>query len=100
MSSRWSNGPGHHYPEHRHDFDKVLLAGSGSITFRLSERRESLELRAGDRLELPAGTLHGAEVGPLGVSCIEKHLPRGTLTDVRLHAGGAEASETATPRGA
>jgi mannose-6-phosphate isomerase class I len=30
-----------------------------------------LELKAGDRMVLPAGTVHGAEVGPRGCTCIE-----------------------------
>jgi hypothetical protein len=30
-------------------------------------------LNAGDRLELPAGTLHDAIVGPRGVVCLEAH---------------------------
>ena len=34
----------------------------------------------GDRLELPAGTLHEAVVGPAGVDCLEAHRPTGTLT--------------------
>ncbi|MDQ3493050.1 MAG: hypothetical protein M3452_07300 [Chloroflexota bacterium] len=100
MSGRWSNGPGDHYPAHRHDYDKVLVAESGSITFRLPERAESLELRAGDQLDLPAGTLHGADVGPSGVTCSETHLPRSTLREVHLHAGGVEVSETAMRQGA
>lgn len=100
MSGRWSNGPGDHYPAHRHDYDKVLVAESGSITFRLPERAESLELRAGDQLDLPAGTLHGADVGPGGVTCTESHRARGTLSEVRLHASAEVASETAMRRGA
>ncbi len=100
MSGHWSNGPGDHYPEHRHDYDKVLVAKSGSIIFRLSERDESIELQAGDQLDLPAGTLHGADVGPSGVTCSETHLARGTLKEVRLHAGGTDATETVTRPGA
>lgn len=100
MSGDWSNGPGDHYPEHRHDYDKVLVAKSGSITFRLSEWGGPVELRAGDRLDLPAGTLHGADVGPSGVTCSETHLRRDTLTEVRLHVAGMETSETAARHGA
>lgn len=100
MSGRWSNGPGNHYPEHRHDYDKVLVVESGSITLHLSEPEESFELRAGDRLDLPAGTLHGADVRPGGVTCRESHLARGALSEVRVDARGVAASETAMRRGA
>ncbi len=96
----WSNDPGDHYPEHRHDYDKIVVAASGSITFRLAERGESIELGTGDRLDLPAGTLHGAEVGPSGVSCRETHLEAGSLSEVRLHAGLLHRPETAARHGA
>jgi hypothetical protein len=34
---------------------------------------------AGDRLDLPAETLHAALVGDNGVTCFEAHLPAGSL---------------------
>lgn len=79
-ASSWANGPGDRYGEHRHDYDKVLVAASGSITFHLPELRRDVELRAGERLDLPAGTLHGATVGAHGVACLEAHLPAGSLS--------------------
>ncbi len=45
----------------------------GSITFGLPEAGRWLLLKAGDRLDLPAGTLHEARVGPQGVLCLEAH---------------------------
>lgn len=77
--SEWANGPADTYAEHRHGYDKVLVAASGSITFHLTELGRDVELRAGQRLEVPAGTLHGATVGSSGVRCLEAHLPRGAL---------------------
>lgn len=79
--SSWGNGPFERYAEHRHAYDKVLVAAAGAITFHLPELQRDLELAAGDRLDLPAGTLHGADVGPSGVTCLEAHLPAGTLAD-------------------
>ena len=67
------------YGEHRHAYDKVLVAAAGSITFHLPELRRDVTLVAGDRLDLPAQTLHGADVGPQGVTCLEAHLPAGSL---------------------
>ena len=78
-ASAWGNGPGDRYAPHRHDFDKVIVVAAGSITFELPEADRRIELRAGDRLGLPAGTLHGAQVGSAGVSCLEAHLPTGSL---------------------
>jgi quercetin dioxygenase-like cupin family protein len=88
VTSSWSNGPGDRYAAHRHDYDKVLVAASGSITFLLTELGQDVELRSGDRLELPAGTLHGALVGSAGVTCLEAHLERGSLGPRPRHLPG------------
>ncbi len=69
----WSNGPHDVYPAHIHSYDKVIYVVRGSITFGLPELGRSLTLNAGDRLELPAGTVHDAVVGPQGVVCLEAH---------------------------
>ena len=75
----WSNGPGDRYASHEHGYDKVIVVESGSIRFGLPASGEAIELEVGDRLELPAGTSHDATVGGLGVTCLEAHLPSGTL---------------------
>lgn len=74
---RWSNRPGDLYGAHSHDFHKIIYVVSGSITFRLPDRGEQLDLDAGDRMELPAGIRHEAEVGTQGVVCLEAHRPAG-----------------------
>lgn len=79
VAGAWSNGPGDRYMAHRHDYDKVLVAAAGSIEFQLPELGETVPLTTTDRLDLPAGTLHGALVGPHGVTCLEAHLAAGTL---------------------
>jgi quercetin dioxygenase-like cupin family protein len=83
--SSWGNGPGDVYGEHRHSYDKVLVAVDGSITFHLPELARDVELHAGERLELPADTLHGATVGAHGVTCLEAHLPAGSLAGSPRH---------------
>jgi quercetin dioxygenase-like cupin family protein len=75
----WGNGPGDRYAAHSHVYDKVLVCAAGSITFHLVELGRDVELAVGERLELPAGTSHAATVGPRGVTCLEAHLPAGTL---------------------
>jgi quercetin dioxygenase-like cupin family protein len=67
----WSNEPGDVYPAHRHDYDKVLYVARGSIVWRLPDTHETIETRAGDRIDLPRGTVHAAVVGPDGVTCYE-----------------------------
>lgn len=86
-ASPWSNGPGDRYGAHDHGYDKVIVVAAGSIAFGLPDGR-SVELAAGDRLELPAGTTHDARVGPGGVTCFEAHAPAGTLTGLAKRAAG------------
>jgi len=40
---------------------------------------QSLELSAGDRLELPAGVLHNAVVGSRGVVCYESQIKKESI---------------------
>jgi len=65
----WRNAPGDSYGWHEHDYHKVLFCLSGSIAFRT--RGGDVELTAGDRLDLQAGTEHAATVGPAGCECVE-----------------------------
>lgn len=82
----WSNGPGDRYGVHDHGYDKVIVVATGSIRFGLSDG--SIDLDAGDRLELPAGTTHEAIVGPTGVACLEAHRPVGSVpAALRRRAG-------------
>jgi len=67
----WSNGPGDRYAPHSHEYEKVLYCVDGSITFVLEAGGRRIELKGGDRMVLPAGTVHGALVGPAGCTCIE-----------------------------
>jgi quercetin dioxygenase-like cupin family protein len=69
----WGNAPGDTYPAHRHSYHKVIYVVQGSIVFGLPELDRRVALQPGDRLELPAGTLHNAVVGPSGVRCLEAH---------------------------
>jgi quercetin dioxygenase-like cupin family protein len=81
-ASPWSNPPGDRYGAHEHGYDKVIAVAGGSIAFGLPDEGRTLELATGDRLELPAGTRHDAVVGPRGVTCLEAHLPAGSLGPV------------------
>ena len=71
--SPWSNGPHDIYSAHSHSYAKVIYVLHGSITFGLPELGQQLTLKAGDRLDLPAGTVHDAVVGSQGVTCLEAH---------------------------
>jgi quercetin dioxygenase-like cupin family protein len=67
----WSNGPHDRYGAHSHPYEKVLYCVDGSITFILEREGKRLELKPGDQMVLPAGTVHSAIVGPSGCTCIE-----------------------------
>jgi mannose-6-phosphate isomerase-like protein (cupin superfamily) len=69
----WSNGAGDTYSAHSHGYDKVIYVVQGSITFVLPELGKELKMKAGDRLDLPAGVMHNAQVGSEGVLCLEGH---------------------------
>ena len=70
----WSNGPLDVYSAHSHEYDKVIYVVQGGITFGLPELGRQLTLKAGDRLDLPAHTVHDAQVGAQGVVCLEAHI--------------------------
>jgi uncharacterized protein YjlB len=92
--SAWSNGPGDRYAAHEHGYDKVIAVERGSITFGLPSEARSIELATGDRLELPAGTRHDAVVGAAGVTCLEAHLPPGSLARLQHRSARAWQDET------
>ncbi|HET9847666.1 MAG TPA: cupin domain-containing protein [Candidatus Dormibacteraeota bacterium] len=67
---QWSNGPGAKYAVHSHPYRKILYVERGSITFTPTGK-PAIVMQPGDRLDLPAGTPHGAIVGNEGVTCWE-----------------------------
>ena len=58
--------PDARYPPHAHDHDESIRVVSGEIAFGVEG--QSWRLRPGDRLMLPAGTVHTAEAGPEGAT--------------------------------
>jgi uncharacterized protein YjlB len=87
-ASAWGNGPRESYAAHEHGYDKVLVVAAGGIRFGLPDHGRGVELGIGDRLDLPAGTAHDAVVGPAGVTCLEAHAPRGTLSALERRPAG------------
>jgi len=51
-----------------------LANGFRQIERDLPTRHETLNLKTGDRLDLPSGIRHSAVVGPEGVTCLEAHI--------------------------
>ena len=75
----WSNLAGERFEEHAHEYDKVVVVVEGSITFGMPGYGVGFMLGPGERLDLPAQTRHDAVVGLRGVTCLEAHLPAGTV---------------------
>lgn len=63
---RWTDAAGATYASHHHDHDESIVCVAGEITFRAAGK--SLTLHPGDRLMLPKGTPHTAEVGNSGAT--------------------------------
>jgi hypothetical protein len=70
---RWSNGPLDIYFAHSHPYHKAIYVVAGAITFTLPKDGVHFTLKVGDRLNLPAGTIHEAVISTLGVECFEVH---------------------------
>ena len=60
----WEDKPDHVYPDHAHKgkVAHVILRGRMYLT----ENGATKELRAGDRHDIHAGTVHAARMGPEG----------------------------------
>lgn len=69
----WSNLPGDAYAAHSHAYHKVIFVVRGAITIGLPDEGRKIHIKAGDRLDLPAHTVHDAVVGRQSVACLEAH---------------------------
>ena len=58
--ARYTYSPGTYFPDHTHSIDKKDAVLSGR--FRLIAAGQEFILEAGDALEIPASTVHSAEV--------------------------------------
>lgn len=58
--SRYVYPPGTEFPEHTHEVDKIDAVVSGR--FRVTLEGEEVVLGPGDRVKVPSGTEHTAEV--------------------------------------
>jgi quercetin dioxygenase-like cupin family protein len=61
-SFRWYDVPGACYPNHRHGYDECIWVLKGEITFKITD--QDYQLKAGDRIYVPAKVPHTAEVPP------------------------------------
>lgn len=64
----WQDGPNVHYPDHTHvaTTAHIILEGEMAVTSEEKTQR----LKAGDRFDVPANTVHSATMGPQGCKYI------------------------------
>jgi mannose-6-phosphate isomerase-like protein (cupin superfamily) len=60
----WQDGPNAYYPDHTHDTETAHIVLSGEMTLRMHGREATYQ--AGERCDVPAGTLHSAKMGAEG----------------------------------
>ncbi|HWZ97407.1 MAG TPA: cupin domain-containing protein [Candidatus Dormibacteraeota bacterium] len=60
----WADGPNMYYPDHTHHEETAHIILSGEMTLTLNG--ESHLYHAGERCDVPAGTVHSAVMGRLG----------------------------------
>lgn len=67
----WVNMANHRYAIRSHNYDKVLYVIDGTVEISLPDSNQRVKLRAGDRIDIPAGVRHGTQVGNTGAKCVE-----------------------------
>jgi len=72
----WMNMPNHRYAVRSHGYDKVMYVIEGMIEITLPDSNQAMRLRAGDRVDIPAGIRHGTIVGTTGAKCVEASVAR------------------------
>ena len=60
----WEDGPNVFYLEHTHQEETAHIILSGEMSLTIKGRSKSY--KAGERCDLPAGTVHSARMGPQG----------------------------------
>jgi quercetin dioxygenase-like cupin family protein len=72
----WTNSPNARYGVRTHGYDKVLYVIEGVVEITLPDVNQRMQMRAGDRADIPAGVRHGTIVGASGAKCVEAAVAR------------------------
>jgi mannose-6-phosphate isomerase-like protein (cupin superfamily) len=67
----WMNQSNYRHAVRSHGYNKVLFVIDGTLEVTLPDSNQSVRLRSGDRIDIPAGVRHGVIVGSGGVKCVE-----------------------------
>lgn len=67
----WENKANQRYGVRSHGYHKVLYVIEGQVEITLPDSNQRMNLRAGDRVDIPAGVRHGTIIGASGAKCVE-----------------------------
>lgn len=70
----WMNMANHRYGVRSHGYNKVIYVIDGTLEITLPDSNERVQLRSGDRIDVPSGVRHGTIVGRSGAKCVEASL--------------------------
>jgi mannose-6-phosphate isomerase-like protein (cupin superfamily) len=60
----WQDGPNAYYPDHSHPVETAHIILDGEMT--LTQNGQKHTYHAGERVDVPARTVHSARMGPTG----------------------------------
>jgi mannose-6-phosphate isomerase-like protein (cupin superfamily) len=60
----WQDGPHAYYPDHTHPTETAHIILDGEMTLVMDG--QSATYHAGERIDVPAGVVHSARMGPSG----------------------------------
>jgi len=60
----WQDGPNAYYPDHTHPVETAHVILDGEMT--VTQNGQTRTCPAGDRVDVPARTVHSAKMGPRG----------------------------------
>jgi len=72
----WMNMPNTRQAVRSHGYNKVLYVIEGAVEVILPDSNQRVTLRAGDRMDVPAGVRHGTHIGAKGAKCVEASITR------------------------
>lgn len=72
----WDGKPNQRQAVHSHNTDTVLYVVEGWLEIHLPDHNLQVQLRPGDRIDIPATIRHSTIVGNHGVKCAEANVAR------------------------
>jgi quercetin dioxygenase-like cupin family protein len=67
----WKDTPNRRYAVRSHNYQRVLYVTTGLLEVILPDVNQTVKLRPGDQISIPANIRHGFIVGSNGVECLE-----------------------------